>query len=330
MQLDIFIPTLNETRNIRPCVLSIRSQRLPSGVSLRIAIVDAGSTDDTCDIARDLNIEILDNSRLKDPEAAKQIALRSATGDFLLFMDADMQCAGPDTLAELLRPLLQDPNRVAAFGRYVPRRGDPAINRCISMNAMQCDPLYQALVTSAPKQSGDVLYSPISLPPIAGTTLYRRAQLASTVPFTDRYFDVDAPVHLISNGFNRFYYSRDALFYHEHVRSFRQLVQKRLRNLNNGRGNGLLTVQAVPRVYSWLSVKRFGRGALVWRLLVASSGIGLIPRAIYLAIAHRDWAGLLLPIIGPTVALTLAVGLLRSEQGRHLLISSFSTAREQS
>lgn len=317
--LEVFIPTLNEERRLESCVRSLQCQVLPSGLDMRIAIVDAGSRDGTRAIAERLGLGVLDNSRLKDPEAAKMVGFSSASGDFLFFMDADMQCAHPQTLSEMLTPLLKDDSIAASFGRYVPAHGDAPINRALSMNPMQCDPVYQALVPEMPKRPGLCRYEDSDIPPIAGTTLYRTSLLKKCLPFVSRYFDVDVPVHLVLHGYKRFWHASRAEFVHGHISSLRELVRKRLRNLNNGSGNGLLTEQEVPRVYQWISTSRFGRAGLFLRLARASSGIGLLPEAMSMAFRFRDPAAFLWPVLGPSVALTLFYGLLRSHAGKRYL-----------
>ena len=330
--LEVFIPTLNEELRLESCIASLRSQLMPSGCDMRIAIIDAGSTDCTRKLASRMGLQILDNSWLKDPEAAKMIGLRAAMGEFILFMDADMQCASEDTIGSLLRPLLADESIVASFGRYIPRSSDRAINRCLSMNSMQCDPVYQALVPGTPKVSGITRYTAIEIPPIAGTTLYRLRPLQETLPFVDRYFDVDVPVHLVNAGLTTFYFSRESVFFHGHVTSLRELVRKRLRNLDNGGGNGLITIQRTQRVYRWISAERFGLFRLLVRLLIAVTGVPLIPQAVGLLWKFRDPAALIWPALGPIVGLTLAYGLLRSAGGRRFLLESIhsSYTREQS
>lgn len=331
MHLEIFIPTLNEAHRLEDCVNSIRTQNLPANVDVKVAIIDAGSTDATVSIAADLGLEVLDNSKLRDPEAAKQIGFKAASGDFLLFMDADMQCANQHTLAAMLEPMIRNPKVCAAFGKYVPRKGDVAINRALSMNALQCDPFYQSFLPDVDYSEGEIVFSPsgLDLPPIAGTTMYRLSCLRGTIPFKDRYFDVDVPIHMARAGFGTFWFAPQATFFHGHIGSLRELVRKRLRNLDNGRGNGLLTVQQVPRVYEWVALERFGAIRTLLRAGAAASGVCLIPQAMRLYKRYRDPASFMILPMGPLVAASLALGMLRSNRGREFLASRILGRRGQ-
>lgn len=327
-QLDIIIPTLNEERRLSQCLDSIFAQDIPHGTRLTVTVVDAGSTDDTLAIAAAAGVPVLDNSLLKDPEAAKMIGLRSAKGDFLLFMDADMSCATPGTLYRLLDRLLSDDTLAGAFGRYEPRVGDVAINRALSMNPMQCDPFYQAFVPDLPLDSGLLKFDKrgVCVPPIAGTCMFRTKYIRASAPYVDRYFDVDTPVHLAVAGFNKFYYERGATFYHGHISTISELVGKRLRNLDNGRGNGLFTEQRVPRVFRWIAIERFGFLTTVLRAIAALTGFPLVPRAILKMKRYNDTAALLEPCLGVVVGWTVLWGTVRSKRGWSWALASIFRA----
>jgi glycosyltransferase involved in cell wall biosynthesis len=319
--VDLVIPALDEERRLPVCFAAIEAQVLDGGVEVRVRVADGGSRDRTREIARAHGAEILDNSLLKDPEAAKMLGLRAAEGDYLMFVDADMTFAHPRTLQQLVEALDAHPQAAGAIGRYALRRSDPPVNRALSMDPMQCDPVYAALVPGFPAATGLYAYTrEIDIPPFAGTTLYRRAALAGVVA-TDvpRYYDVDVPLALFRAGYVTWAVVPAATFFHEHAVSLKQLVRKRLRNLDNGRGNGLLTEQPVPRLYRWIAPARFGAAQFALRLLIAMTGVGLVPRAAALAVRHRDPAALLLPVLGPLVGTTLLYGLLRSAGGRTLL-----------
>ena len=96
--VSIVIPARNEERGIRECVVSALNQDHPS---VEIIVLNDGSTDDTGPILEELQEQ---NTRLKLPESddgklpegwfgkpwALQRAQRYATGQWLLFVDADV------------------------------------------------------------------------------------------------------------------------------------------------------------------------------------------------------------------------------------------------
>jgi len=80
-RLSVIIITLNEERNLRRCLESVR-------FADEIVLNDTGSTDRTLDIAREFNCRILEMP-FPGFGVAKQKALEAATGDWVLSIDAD-------------------------------------------------------------------------------------------------------------------------------------------------------------------------------------------------------------------------------------------------
>lgn len=80
--ISIIIPTLNEASNIEA---SIRNAQAGEGVE--VIVVDGGSTDNTCRIARSLGVRLLSS----EPGRARQMnaGTRIASGNTLLFLHAD-------------------------------------------------------------------------------------------------------------------------------------------------------------------------------------------------------------------------------------------------
>ena len=95
--ISIIIPARNEETNIARLLESIQQQSLPP---LETIVVNDGSTDNTASIASQLGARVIDVEALPDgwmgkPWACQQGAhaantANSATGDWLLFLDADL------------------------------------------------------------------------------------------------------------------------------------------------------------------------------------------------------------------------------------------------
>lgn len=98
----VIIPAYNEASNIRACVESVLTTNLPKGSQFEIWIADDQSTDETGQIAQSLadqhgNVHVLtvpprppqETWRGKNWACAQ--AVQSAKGDYLLFLDADVQ-----------------------------------------------------------------------------------------------------------------------------------------------------------------------------------------------------------------------------------------------
>lgn len=90
------VPTLNNARTLRRCLEALRRQsRRPD----ELIVVDAGSSDATPEIAQELAELVV--SPIANRCYQNNLGARTATGDFLLFLDADM-ITSIDVVAEAL------------------------------------------------------------------------------------------------------------------------------------------------------------------------------------------------------------------------------------
>ena len=101
-QVSVIIPARNEEHNLPTLLRSLASQ---PAKPREIIVVDDGSTDRTTAVAQQLGAKIISSQPLPDgwggkPWACHQGA-RAATGDLLLFLDADTRFA-PDGLGRVL------------------------------------------------------------------------------------------------------------------------------------------------------------------------------------------------------------------------------------
>lgn len=324
-RISIVIPTLNEEELLPRCLNSIVAQDLDLGMQVDVSIADAGSTDATREIARKYDVRILDNSVLRDPESAKMLGFRHVTGDYCYFMDADEEFASPQTLVNMIRVLESEPTLAGATGRYTLRASDPPANRCLSMDSLQRDPFYAAITPGLPDASGILQISTATCPPFGGpTAVYRMSMLSELDLRGERLMDVDLPLKLANAGHGRFAYVHDATFYHLTCASLSEMFRKRMRNLDNGRNNGLLTAAPGTRLYKWLDIGRFGFAMTTLRVLAAASGAWGLASGTKNFLKYRDASAFLGVIMGPMAFFAVAYGLLKSGAGRRLLWETFS------
>lgn len=108
MHLSIIIPTLNEANYLGSTIEHLRQN---SSYEHEIIVVDSGSTDGTCEIANRLGVKLI---RPKSDSIGKsQIlneAAQTASGDVLLFLDADTLV--PHEFDKSIASALVDPNIV--------------------------------------------------------------------------------------------------------------------------------------------------------------------------------------------------------------------------
>jgi glycosyltransferase involved in cell wall biosynthesis len=130
MKLSVVIITLNEEANIARTLKSVVP--LVAEGNGEIIIVDSGSTDRTCEIARDFGAKVY-VEKWKGFAAQKNSAIEKATGEWILSLDADEEVSD-----ELLRELAHGSNKGRPYewclthssqpklgsplGYYIPRR----------------------------------------------------------------------------------------------------------------------------------------------------------------------------------------------------------------
>src|SRR5688572_3396782 len=104
-RLSVCLITKNEERFLGQCLESIRD------LAQQIVVVDTGSTDATRDIAARFGAEISLFDWCDDFSAARNAALEHATGDWVLFLDADEELLPEQS--EKLKKMLKDPAAIA-------------------------------------------------------------------------------------------------------------------------------------------------------------------------------------------------------------------------
>ncbi len=100
MKVSLIIPAYNEAEHL-PSLLS----SVPPPVN-EVIIVDDGSTDKTADIARTKGAVVLQHAQNQGKGIAMVSGIHKATGDVVVFMDADLQ-HHPEDIERLLTPLNQ-------------------------------------------------------------------------------------------------------------------------------------------------------------------------------------------------------------------------------
>src|SRR6059058_425137 len=92
MSISVALITKNEEQNIRRTLESVKWAD-------EIVVVDSGSTDRTCDIAREYGAKIF-HEEWKGFSAQKNSSIEKCTGDWVLSLDADEEIT-PALIKEL-------------------------------------------------------------------------------------------------------------------------------------------------------------------------------------------------------------------------------------
>ena len=93
-RVSVIMPTLNVEPLLDNVLSSIARQTYPQD-KIEIILADANSTDRTREIAKKFGATVLDDNG-KNMEEGKRLALRHATGDYILFVDADNEITHND------------------------------------------------------------------------------------------------------------------------------------------------------------------------------------------------------------------------------------------
>lgn len=98
--ISVVIPAKNEAGSLGQVVREVRA-RLPTA---EVIVVDDGSSDDTATIAFESGALVIKHLYSKGNGASVKTGARAATGDILVFLDADGQHS-PNDISRLLEPL---------------------------------------------------------------------------------------------------------------------------------------------------------------------------------------------------------------------------------
>ena len=323
--ISIVIPTYNEEKNIKKCLDTILDQKYPKEL-IEIIIVDNGSVDGTINIVkkcmkRHKNIKLLFNDIIKDAEISKMIGLKSSSGDLFMYIDADIELVGKSFLIKLVEPHLENPSIVGAYPRFLPKPKDSAIGRYLRYHALELDPVLQFFCTEIDETviEDGVKYkicefNPPKIPPI-GICLYKREVLLRTIGNMHKFMDVDVPIILSKAGYNKFAYVPSCGIYHINVKTLKDLIKKRIRNLNK-----VYLPNLEQREFKYFNLRNKNDilRMILW-IIYANLFIPKLLKGIHMTIKHKDIACMYEPIVSIILTDVLIWFFLKSKEGRRII-----------
>ena len=116
--VSFIMPTLNAGALLDNCLASIARQTWPPDCR-EIILADAHSTDSTREIAKKYGTLVVDDDG-KNMEEGKRLALRHATGEFIVFVDADNEITHADYIELAVTALAANPQALGVEGYYLP------------------------------------------------------------------------------------------------------------------------------------------------------------------------------------------------------------------
>lgn len=105
MKISIIIPAFNEEKTIAALIRRVEAVVL-GGMKKEIIVVNDASTDRTSEVLKDFrNIQVLSHVRNAGKGAALSTGINAATGDMVIFQDADLEYT-PEDYPVMIQPLI--------------------------------------------------------------------------------------------------------------------------------------------------------------------------------------------------------------------------------
>ncbi|HET9209840.1 MAG TPA: glycosyltransferase [Thermoanaerobaculia bacterium] len=133
VKLSVVIPVYNERFLVAELVRRVLAVSAPEIREMEVLLIDDGSKDGTLDILRRIatehpdRIRLLEQGRNQGKGAAIRRGIAEATGDLILFQDADLEY-DPRDYPRLIRPFLEDGADVVYGSRYLPSERRRVLN----------------------------------------------------------------------------------------------------------------------------------------------------------------------------------------------------------
>ncbi len=325
-KISVVIPAHNEEQNFKRLLPSLEKQQYPKGC-LEYIVVNDDSNDGTNELAETFGARVI-SVKTHDIELNKGIGMHVASGEFVYWLDADMEIFGNNFFELLVQPLQDNPALLGSFTKEFALDGCdanvlPALLRFISYNPLQQDPLYQFFSPSIDEtiveQKSDFCvcrFFPGRIPAV-GRIMYRRAELIKTAVGNNKSFvDLESVEIVARAGYEFFAYVPQAKIRHYHATTLTQLVHKRLRNLEN---------DYLPNVgnkyYLWFNpndpkdILKIGGWVLYANLFIPEFIRGLVK-----AIKFRDYAFFWQPIVSIATTDAIVFGFLKKSSGRKFIL----------
>lgn len=112
IKLSVVLAVFNEEKHLKDCLESIK------GLAWEIVVVDGGSKDKTLDIARQFKAKIIQTDNPINFHINKNIAIDTASGDWVLQLDAD-EVASRELVEEIKKEIASKSN---ICGYWIPRK----------------------------------------------------------------------------------------------------------------------------------------------------------------------------------------------------------------
>jgi glycosyltransferase involved in cell wall biosynthesis len=243
-RVSIIIPTLNVEALLENCLGSILRQTYPRD-RYEILLADAHSQDRTREIAAKYGAIVLDDNG-RNMEEGKRMALNRASGDYIVFMDADNELTHSDYLQLAVAALQAHPQTLGVEAYY------PASPRMSSF----CAYITQLLAREGGIERWTLPNDSAAYPLGANGFVFRRADL-NAVNAGEHFQDTHVAVRLMQQGKREWLRLAGRGVHHYYVQTLSGFIRKRRRStvhfLNVQEEAPLNWMKQKPRFPLWLA-----------------------------------------------------------------------------
>jgi glycosyltransferase involved in cell wall biosynthesis len=212
---------------------SITAQTYPRD-RYEIILADAHSKDGTREIAARHGTVVLDDNG-RNMEEGKRLALGHATGEYIVFVDADNELSHPDYIELAVRALANHPEALGVESYYLPSAKMSSFCAYITSLLHISDPLCWLLSVNPRRVAveGDVERwtlpsGRLSYPLGANGFVFRKSDL-DAVKADEHFQDTHVALHLMQRGQREWLRIRGRGVHHYYVQTWRGFVQTRRR-----------------------------------------------------------------------------------------------------
>lgn len=232
-KVSIIIPTLNAGALLDNCLASIAAQDYPRD-SVEVILADAFSTDSTRDIAKRYNATVIDDAG-QNMEEGKRLALGQASGEYIVFVDADNEFTHRDYLSLAVRGLAANPQALGVESYYLPSAKMSSFCAYLTHRLHISDPICWLMAEDPILVARDGEVERWTLPersfsyPLgANGFVFRRVDLDS-VKAGEQFQDTHVALHLMKAGKREWLRIPGRGVHHYYVQTLFGFLQKRRR-----------------------------------------------------------------------------------------------------
>jgi glycosyltransferase involved in cell wall biosynthesis len=123
VRISVVIPVFNGAETLPVCLEAVANSRYPAA---ECWVIDDGSTDGSASLAERMGAQVLSTNGRYGPAIARNLGARRASGDLLLFLDADV-AVHPDAIGRIAERFESEPGLDALIGAYDDAPGDAGL-----------------------------------------------------------------------------------------------------------------------------------------------------------------------------------------------------------